>query len=232
MNIEDFKDKHIDKRAFVICNGPSLNKHDLSKLKDEVTFGLGRIYLHEEFIPKYYTTEDWDEIQRNAECINNYEGPDYKFIAKRFASEFVKGDNVVYLKFRRWKFGDKTFKEFNFVNKNIGVFYWGATVTYLGLQLAYYMGCNPIYIIGADHSFGKFTNKKGEGVAQEGDDDFHFTKGYLEKGAKWSYPNTDAMDTSFTFANEYTKKNNVNIYNATIGGHLDIFERKDYESLF
>src|SRR3990170_3289750 len=39
------KDIHKGKRAFVIGNGPSLKQTDLSKLKNEITFGMNRIYL-------------------------------------------------------------------------------------------------------------------------------------------------------------------------------------------
>ena len=39
------KDIHKGKRAFIIGNGPSLKQTDLSKLKNEITFGMNRIYL-------------------------------------------------------------------------------------------------------------------------------------------------------------------------------------------
>ena len=39
------KDAHKGERAFVIGNGPSLKQTDLSKLKNEFTFGMNRIYL-------------------------------------------------------------------------------------------------------------------------------------------------------------------------------------------
>jgi len=212
--IEEYKDKHKDERAFVVCNGPSLNKHDLSKLKSEITFGMSRIYLQDKFIPKYYTTEDWQEIVQFYKDINDYSGPDRKFVAKRFASDYIKGDDVTYIKFRRWRQND-----FNFVNKNIGIFFWGATVTYLAIQLAYYMGCNPIYIIGADHTFGK-----------DGKD--HFIEGYLDESDEYSFPDVELMNKSYRYARDYLKSHNVIIRNATIGGELDIFERADYESLF
>src|SRR5512142_2825775 len=41
----EWKDKYKGQRAFIIGNGPSLNQTDLSKLRDEFTFGLNRIYL-------------------------------------------------------------------------------------------------------------------------------------------------------------------------------------------
>src|SRR5210317_1185187 len=40
-----FKDIHKGERCFIIGNGPSLNKTDVSKLKNEYTFGMNRIYL-------------------------------------------------------------------------------------------------------------------------------------------------------------------------------------------
>src|SRR6187551_16933 len=39
------KDIHKGKRAFIIGNGPSLKQTDLSKLKNEITFGMNRVYL-------------------------------------------------------------------------------------------------------------------------------------------------------------------------------------------
>ncbi len=39
------KDKYRGERCFIIGNGPSLRETDTSKLKDEFTFGMNRIYL-------------------------------------------------------------------------------------------------------------------------------------------------------------------------------------------
>ncbi len=36
---------HHGQRCFIIGNGPSLQRTDLTKLKDEFTFGMNRIYL-------------------------------------------------------------------------------------------------------------------------------------------------------------------------------------------
>ena len=43
--LAELKDKYQGQRAFIIGNGPSLKITDLSKLKEEFTFGLNRIYL-------------------------------------------------------------------------------------------------------------------------------------------------------------------------------------------
>ncbi|MBK8428160.1 MAG: hypothetical protein IPL27_20335 [Lewinellaceae bacterium] len=39
------KDIHKGKRAFIIGNGPSLKQTDLTKLKNEFTFGMNRFYV-------------------------------------------------------------------------------------------------------------------------------------------------------------------------------------------
>ena len=43
--LAELKDIHKGKRGFIIGNGPSLKQTDLSRLKDEITFGLNRIYM-------------------------------------------------------------------------------------------------------------------------------------------------------------------------------------------
>jgi hypothetical protein len=43
--LQSLKNVHNGRRAFIIGNGPSLKQTDLSRLKNEFTFGLNRIYL-------------------------------------------------------------------------------------------------------------------------------------------------------------------------------------------
>ena len=43
--LRTLKDSHQGQRCFIMGNGPSLAKTDLSKLKNEFTFGMNRIYL-------------------------------------------------------------------------------------------------------------------------------------------------------------------------------------------
>ncbi len=40
-----YQNRYSGQRCFVIGNGPSLNKMDLSYLKNEITFGMNRVYL-------------------------------------------------------------------------------------------------------------------------------------------------------------------------------------------
>ena len=59
--IASFHNIHKGKRCVIIGNGPSLNKLDLTKLKNEITFGVNAIYTNMDnmgFLPTYYVVED------------------------------------------------------------------------------------------------------------------------------------------------------------------------------
>ena len=56
-----FRNRHRGQRAFILGNGPSLNECDLTRLKNEVTFGVNGIFLNYDrmgFHPTYYVVED------------------------------------------------------------------------------------------------------------------------------------------------------------------------------
>ena len=77
-----FKEKHLGERCFIIGNGPSLRKTDLSLLKNEVTFGLNRIYLlfdEMDFATSYYVAVNKLVLQQCSHEIA--ECPCPKFIA-------------------------------------------------------------------------------------------------------------------------------------------------------
>ena len=77
-----YKNKHVGERAFIIGNGPSLNKLDLTLLKDDYTFGVNGIFLNREkmgYDPTYYVVEDVFVAEDRAKEINSYQGPKAQF---------------------------------------------------------------------------------------------------------------------------------------------------------
>ena len=224
-DIKEFRDIHAGERCFIIGNGPSLNKHDLSKIKNEITFGCNRIYLKKDVYPKYYTIEDRLDIEQFHNEINAYNIPEYKFVPRQYMG-YIKGDNVVYIRFGREK------HKYDFVNKDKAYFVWGGTVTYLAIQLAYYMGCNPIYLIGMDHDWGgQLDYGEGKIVTSNTDDAYHFSKEYYNEGKAWALPDKPLMEHYYRIAKERLESEGYEIYNATIGGKLEIFDRVDYNEL-
>jgi hypothetical protein len=99
------------------------------------------------------------------------------------------------------------------------------------MQLAYYLGFTEVYLIGMDFSYKiRETDKPTEGttlLSQE-DDINHFHPDYFGKGKKWHDPKLHNVAKNYKLAKEIFETSGRKIYNATIGGELEIFERKDF----
>src|SRR5512136_2754506 len=82
--LAEFKDRHRGQRCFVIGNGPSLKQTDLTKLRNEVTYGMNRIYLafpELGFGTTYYVCINSLVIEQCAEDIRGLPMP--KFLSWR-----------------------------------------------------------------------------------------------------------------------------------------------------
>jgi len=233
-NLEIFANKYVGRRAFIIGNGPSLNKMDLTKLKDEITFGVNNIfYLIPKigFKPTFYVVEDKLVAEDRAEEINTLTG-----MIKIFGTELqyclkdspdLIWTNVIY--------DFSNYPDFPHFSEDASQCIWvGGTVSYLCMQLAYYMGFNEVYLIGFDHNYVIPTDANVDGtiITSVSDDPNHFHPGYFGKGRRWHDPKLDRMEKAYTRAKEVFEAHGKKIFNATVGGKLEIFPRVNYESLF
>ncbi len=222
------KDIHKGKRAFIIGNGPSLKQTDLHKLKDEITFGMNRIYLAFPdlgFATTYLCVTNDLVIEQFVEDFLVLQIP--QFIAWRSHRHYnpqlplTRLPTFVYTSYTGPRFTTD-------VRRRV----WeGATVTNLALQLAYYMGIEQAILIGVDHNF----TSKGDAnktVVSEGDDPNHFMPNYFGKGIKWQLPDLDTSEIGYVLAREAYAKAGRQVVDATIGGKLTVFPKVDYNSLF
>lgn len=229
-----FKNKHEGKRCFIIGNGPSLNNIDLTKLKDEITFGVNAIYTNHEkmgFYPTYYVVEDIFVAEDRKNEINRLKGPQ-KFFGNYLSYCFNENDDVNWINVR---FKYDSYKNFpNFSTNLLRQVWTGGTVSYLSLQIAYYMGFTEVYLVGFDHSYTipKHDLVNGTEILSQGDDENHFNKEYFGKGKRWHDPMVDRMELSYEKAKKYYESDNRKIFNATFGGHLEVFERIEFKTLF
>ena len=60
----------------------------------------------------------------------------------------------------------------------------------------------------------------------------NITSDYFGAGKKWHDPHVDRMFKHYEEANIVCKSIGINIYNATIGGKLEVFPRVNYLDLF
>ena len=112
--------------------------------------------------------------------------------------------------------------------------YCGQSVTIVNLQIAYYLGFTEVYLIGMDFSYDQRPDdvKIGNKIISGGDDLNHFHKEYFGKGKIWHDPKLHNVLKSYKSAKVNFEKDGRNIYNATYGGKLEIFDRVNYNSLF
>ncbi len=229
------KNKYSERRCFVIGNGPSLNQMNLNLMKDDIVICANSFFLKFKdlnFKPDFITVEDHLVAEDNFEALNNLKGIKkiYPIDLKRI---FNENDDTFFIELRRAFRNKKNDGNFKFNNFN-EIFYWGGTVLYMNLQLAAYMGFKEIYLIGVDltYKIPKDAIVEGSRITSQSDDPNHFNPTYFGKGKRWHLPETNRMQRSFSTAYKELKKNNIKLYNATIGGNLKDIPRVNYDSLF
>lgn len=234
------KDIHKGERCVIIGNGPSLNELDLSRIKNEFTFGVNAIYLNYDkmgFYPTYYVVEDNFVAEDRADEINRFKGSKFKFFGNYFRRTLQGDEKTIFINVLR---NYKDTKNFPLFSKNcvreLGV---GGSVTYLCLQIAYHMGFSEVYMIGFDHNYkipesALVSNKRETGfdILSTDDDVNHFSKDYFGKGYRWHDPNVDRMEVGFRKAKEAYESDGRKVFNATKGGKLEVFPRVKYEDVF
>jgi hypothetical protein len=220
-----YYNSHRGERCFIIGNGPSLKHTDLTRLKDEYTFGMNRIYLKFPelgFATSYFVSINDLVLEQCADEIASLSAP--KFIAWHGNRHFQRfPDDMVFL------YTTYTGPQFAYdVTRRI----WeGATVTFVALQLAYYMGFEQVILIGVDHNFTS-KGQANQTVVSNGDDPDHFDPRYFGKGFRWQLPDLDTSEIGYEFARNAFKRAGRQVLDATVGGKLDIFPKVDYDSLF
>jgi hypothetical protein len=234
-DLYSLRDIHKGKRCFIICNGPSLNKTDLSFLKDEITFGVNNIYLKFDqigFLPTYYVVMDDLVIEDRRKELNTLNLCKNKaFFPIEGAYALQNRDNVIWMNCPD-NDGEKTIPSFS---KCAELFlFHGSTITFICIQLAYHMGFDPVYLVGCDNSYRKPTTvvETSKFWKSTEDDPNHFNPTYFGKGYRWHDPRTDLMTRSYKIARWIYEEEGRQLLNATIGGELEVLERVDYCSLF
>lgn len=216
-----FKDIHAGEDCFIIGNGPSLNNMDLSKLANYHTFGLNKIYLMEE---------------RGIDLNLSYLVSANKFVMEQSADKFAQLSCPVFLSYRNKQTEANLNKEFyyflswgerDFSQSIYNPINEGGTVTYVALQIAFFMGFKRVFLIGVDHSF-KQKGKPNETQHLAEDDANHFDPNYF-KGQNWQLADLDRSEESYMFAKNAFEESERKIFDATLNGHLEIFDKIDYQ---
>lgn len=221
LRLKQFKNIHKGEDCFIIGNGPSINKLDLTLLNDYHTFGMNKIYLI------------FERVQLDLSYLVSVN----PLVIEQSEEQFKKLVKCpVFLSYHNSKGiapSDKIFKlhtaaaKWSFYNDVTNPISEGFTVTFVAMQLAFYMGFQNVFLIGVDHNF-KQQGKANEAQVYEGDDENHFHKDYF-KGQQWHLADLEGNEASYALAKHAYHAHGRNIYDATLNGKLNIFEKIPYE---
>lgn len=220
-----FRDHHRGERCFILGNGPSLRRTDLTFLEGEVTFGLNRIYLlfpELQFPTTYLVSVNELVLEQCADEMRTLTIP--KFITWRARRHFLDDPRTIFID------SDYTGPE-DFATRATGRVFEGHTVTYVAMQLAYHMGFQEVVLIGVDHSF----QSKGTAnatVISQGADPNHFDPDYFGKGFRWQLPDLEGSERAYRLAREAFEADGRRVLDATIDGQLTVFPKVKYGDLF
>ena len=220
-SLESFKDLHRGDRCFLVGSGPSLARHDLSKLAGELAFTVNRGYLAARFgLPKtpYYLITDpltyapYVEEVRRADVGRRFyradvcEAPEY--------AEAVDKEPVVRVPFHR----APTMDEGYFSEDATTGLFRGFTVLLDAAQLAFMMGCSAVYVIGCDLDYHQAeTHVYGTGA--------------IEQQRINVMPVPKVLSAMAVAAQVFQRHGRI-FANAGVGGRLDAIPRVDYTKLF
>lgn len=225
----NMKNLHRGRRAFIIGNGPSLKRTDLSKLRGEFTFGLNRIYLMfpELGFPTTFLVSVNDlVIEQCADELAALSIPKFlSWRSHRFFTEPAPGtvDPPIFL--------HTTYDNPKFSRDVRGRVWESATVTYVALQLAFHLGFQQVILIGVDHNFAT-TGPANTTITSQGDDPNHFDPRYFGKGFRWQLPDLEMSEIGYRMARQGYEQAGRQVLDATVDGKLTIFPKTDYNSLF
>jgi hypothetical protein len=233
---------YLGRRCFVIANGPSLAQTNLSCLASEITIGSNGLFLLCEkmgYLPTFYTVQDQLVAEGFAEQLNRINGTT-KLFPRELAYCLRPDRDTVYFDLRpdsyqRYldKHANENFRP-KFSEHLDKCAYDGCTVTYLNLQLAYYLGCRQIYLVGLDHEYQLPPNvdaRKDMVIVSPSDDVSHFHPQYFGRGFRYTTPRVDQMEKAYVVARDFAARKGIEIINATQGGKLEVFPRARLENV-
>lgn len=228
--------RHAGRRGVIIGNGPSLQIADLERLRGAVTFASNKIYLafdETTWRPSYYSIEDSLVVQQNRDRIAALQGVTKIFPDNMRQFGYQRADTI-FIPFRppasfENPLSDPAFPDFS-TDLSHGIC-WGSTIVYSQIQMALYMGCSEIVLIGLDHDYQLPETRQGRFYVHEGEQN-HFHPEYRSPGETWHPPNLEVLEVSFARARERCAEHGVRILNASRRSRLEVFERGDFDTLF
>lgn len=246
--IQELRGAYFGKRCFILGNGPSLRKQDLSLLRGEYTFVTNwfvNAENYEDIAPTFYCVSShemfggWNKpepainddfyqrmLERTAGSI--------KFFSFAFR-DYVKGNglfpghDVRYLLFERPKNLVDEIGSINLdVNKHLDDAY--TVVLTMCVPLAVHMGFSEIVLLGCDCDYGIETASDPKKYFY--DSRLHTTSTSKFESLQRIWADDGPVFKAYEIVARELESRGIRFQNATAGGRLDVVPRVSYEDLF
>ena len=219
---QELKDYHVGETCIIMGNGPSLKDVPKEFLKSYPTFGTNRVYM--ERIPDYYCAVNPLVLdQFGVEAIAMMKGRVRRFFLGENwlvnKPDYMQQPAVVPVR----SLSDRKF----FVDPTKGL-YEGHTVTFVCMQIAYWMGFKTVLLVGVDHRY-EFEGEPNQELVSDGDDPNHFHKHYFGKGTRWHAPDLVRSEQAYQMAKEVFEADDRRIINLTSNSALNVLEKEDLQ---
>ena len=241
---EALKDIEKGSRCFVIAPGPSINKQDLSLLKDETCIAVSTVYAHKDFAainPKYYVLSPVFKYHGNAdneaslvswlsamdnglidETIMFMHVSDKTYIEKH---SIFKNKKVHWIQYIPWD--EEEIDEIDLQNlADI------RSVSETAFSVALYLGFDEIYIMGFDHNWFEGLNTYFDQKAYSK----HFKSSGKEVASKAGFDSAYQMWAHAIMFKKYkalfAMKENIYNANSNENSYVDTFPKVKFEELF
>jgi len=205
---------------------------------NEVTFAVNGIFYKTRetgFIPTYYVVEDCHVMEDNTDAISEQPVTGQKFFPTDYRRYIRNREAVSFFRSNRGFYSpvSPNYRVPRFSTDAAERIYLGQSVTIVNLQLAYYMGFTTVYLIGMDFSYTVPSSATVEGltIISNDADPNHFHPEYFGAGKKWHDPLLHLVLRSYRLAKLVYESSDRTIYNATVGGRLEEFERVSFDSV-
>jgi hypothetical protein len=226
VNLAGYHNQHKGERCFIMANGPSLTSLDLGRLATEQSFGMNRVYLmfdRLQFTPTYYVAINDLVIRQFVKDIEKLDMP--KFLNWNLRNQIVQKKCSHFLRLRIGLGDDFSFD----ITKPISS---GGTVTFVSLELAYYMGFKEVILIGLDHRYQEQGTPNAVQKRTQAQDASHFHPNYFPKGTKWMLPDLKRSELAYELALQAYQKDGRRILDATRDGNCTVFPKVKFNELF
>lgn len=220
-NLVDLHNAEAGASGVIVGTGRSLRETDLSAIGDRPTIGLNRLFYGFDaldFRPDRLVCVNLMMLEQSAPEIETAGVP---VLASWGGRQYFSPDaEITYL---------RTFDGTRFSQSLADRVYTGSTVTYVALQLAYWLGWHEVTLLGIDHSYRLENHEQQLGphatsVRLEADQN-HFMPDYFPAGQTWQLPDLENSEAAYSQARRVFEANGRQVVDATVGGSLNVFNK-------